>query len=125
MMMMSPEEARVYIENVYKVYNLPYGMDVTLPRDIDTSRCEWFFGLRCPYNVHVTGRRRAHIDRFDPRYNLKEHLDHDVGIPHELVTIGVPVVIGALVGYRLGKARGAVVGAIAGLVVGWLVELFT
>jgi hypothetical protein len=124
-MRVSPEQARVYIEGVYRRYNLPYGTDVTLPWDIDTSPCRWFFGLRCPYNVHVTGRRRAHIDRFDPRYNLKEHLDHDVWIPHELVTIGVPVGVGVLAGHWLGRARGAVIGAIAGLVVGWLVELST
>jgi hypothetical protein len=122
---LSPEQARIIIEDAYRKYRLPYGTDVTLPWEIDTSRCEWFFGLRCPYNIHVTGRRRAHIDRFDPRYNWKEHIDHDVGTPHELITVGLPMGLGALIGYILDGRKGAIKGSLAGLAIGVLIELLT
>lgn len=64
-----------------KAIGATYGKHYEFPRDIDISECEWFFGTRCPCNVHVTDKRAAHIDRFDPRYHPLEHIEEATGIP--------------------------------------------
>jgi hypothetical protein len=125
------EEMKIKIEEVNRVIEMkkvPYGQDVTFPLEIDTTPCEEFFGKRCPYNIHVTGSRTAHKDRFDPRTYWREHLDYDVGIPHEVVTIGTPTFIGGLIGGLLDHEKpisGAVAGAMLGLICGFIIEAIT
>ena len=106
---------------------VPPGKDVIFPLEIDTTKCEEFFGIRCPYNIHVTGKKTAHRDRFDPRYHWKEHLDYDVGIPHELVSIGIPAIAFALAGALMDSKgiRGALLGGMLGLVIGICIEAST
>ena len=71
------------------------GEHYQFPRDIDTSECGEFFGTRCPYNVHVTDKRKAHIDKFDPRYYPLEHFEEATGIPPLLTVIfGILGVLG-------------------------------
>ena len=73
----------------------PYGKNYEFPHDIDTSECGWFFGTRCPYNVHVTDKRIAHIDEFNPRYNPLEHIEEVIGIPPVMTVIfGVIGIVG-------------------------------
>jgi len=72
-----------------------YGKHYEFPRDIDTSECEWFFGTRCPYNVHVTDKRIAHIDEFDPRHHPLEHIEEATGIPPVMtVLLGILGILG-------------------------------
>ncbi len=79
-----------------KAIGASYGEHYEFSRDIDTSECEWFFGTRCPYNVHVTDKRRVHIDKFDPRHHPLEHIEEATGIP----PLGT-VILGILVVSRL------------------------
>jgi hypothetical protein len=116
------------VNRLIEVKKMPYGQDVIFPLEIDTTPCEEFFGKRCPYNIHVTGSRRAHKDRFDPRFKWKEHLDYDVEIPHEVVTIGIPTSIGTLIGGladREKPTRGAIVGGMLGFICGVFIEIVT
>ena len=69
------------------VVGAPYGQDYEFYRPIDTSQCQWFLGTRCPHNVHVTSQRTAHIDRFDPRHHLLEHIEEATGIPPWLTVL--------------------------------------
>ena len=55
---MKPYDVRRYIESM----GTAYGENVTLPYDIDTSKCGKFFGTRCDHNVHVTGPKKVHIE---------------------------------------------------------------
>ena len=81
----SPCQAARQLEKM----SVPYGRDYAFPQDIDTADCEPLGGLRCDCNLHVTGKNIAHRDRVDPRHNLLEHLDQDVGIPKGLVILGL------------------------------------
>lgn len=101
--MISPYQARRYIAS----RRVPYGQNVALPGIVDTSECQEFFGTRCPHNVHVKGRRLAHVDRVDPRRDPIGHLKKDVGIPY--------AVMGGLAGAALGSVPGLVAGSIVGL----------
>lgn len=65
----------------------PYGQEYQFSRPIDTSQCQWFFGTRCPHNVHVTDECAAHMDRFDPRYHPLEHIEEATGIPPWLTVL--------------------------------------
>jgi hypothetical protein len=122
---------KITIEEVNKIIetnNVPYGQDIILPFEIDTSPCEEFFGTRCPYNIHVTSSRSAHKDRFDPRFKWKEHLDYDVGIPHQIITIGMPTAAGTIIGGLLNRKKpleGAIFGGILGFISGFLIEILT
>ena len=69
------------VSSLLRTIGVPYGKHYEFSRDIDTSECEWFLGTRCPCNVHVTDKRRAHIDKFDPRYHPLEHVEETTGIP--------------------------------------------
>lgn len=81
----------------------PYGQDYQFSRPVDTSQCQWFFGTRCPHNVHITDEHTAHIDRFDPRYHLLEHIEEATGIPPWFTVLTV-VLVGLGVGtYFLGR----------------------
>jgi len=106
---------------VLKKKQVPYGLNVTLPLDIDTGKCEEFFGTRCPHNIHVTERRKAHRDRFDPRYYPIQHLERDVGIPFPLVTLSAGTLIGAVADEK-DRVRGAVAGGLIGLAIGLIIE---
>ena len=101
--MMTPYQARRYIAG----RRAPYGQNVALPDDVDTSQCEQFFGTRCQYGIHVKDRRLAHVDRVDPRRDPIGHLKHDVGVPY--------AVMGGLAGAALGSVPGMVAGSIMGL----------
>lgn len=115
---MSPKDVKDYISFT----GASFGQDVTLPGEIDTGSCSEFCGTRCPENVHVTGKNKAHIDRVDPRYDPLGHLKHDVGIPYTLIgTVGCAT-IGAAV-YKKNRIKGAVYGGAIGTVVGFLVDL--
>jgi|GEM_PF-2566655 hypothetical protein len=122
---------KITIEEVNRIIetnNIPYGQDIILSSDIDTSSCEEFFGTRCSYNIHVTSSRSAHKDRFDPRFKWKEHLDYDVRIPHQVITIGVPTITGATIGGLLNRnkpLKGLIIGGIFGFLVGLLIETIT
>ncbi len=83
------------VANSLREIGAPCGQHYEFARDIDTSECEWFFGTRCPYNVHVTDKRRAHIDKFDPRYYTLEHIEEATGIPPWMTVL---LVIGGLLG---------------------------
>ncbi|MEM2338396.1 MAG: hypothetical protein QXZ47_05645 [Candidatus Bathyarchaeia archaeon] len=114
------------VNRIIEVKRVPYGKDIILPLKINTAPCEEFFGKRCPYNIHVTGERTAHKDRFDPRYYWKEHLDHDVMVPHEILTIGIPTIAGVTVGALLdnkNRTRGALIGGFFGFISGILCEI--
>jgi len=123
------DKRKMSIEEVSRILEqerIPYGQNITFPQEIDTSSCERFFGTRCAHNVHVTGENRAHKDRYDPSTYWREHSDYDVGIPHQLVTLGLPTGIGASIGSRLNKEepnRGALKGALWGLLIGILWEI--
>jgi hypothetical protein len=116
------------LNRLIETKKVPYGQDVTFPSEIDTAPCEEFFGKRCPYNIHVTGTRTAHKDRFDPRIDWKRHLDYDVGIPHESITIGIPTFTSALIGGLLDRkkpVRGVAIGKILGFICGLFIEAIT
>ncbi len=116
--MFSPREASQYI----KLERVSFGQDVTLPDDVDLRNCEEFFGTRCPNNIHVTGHRRAHVDRVDPRKNPLGHIKKDMGIPITLITTSAGASIGALVS-KNNRKTGALVGGLFGLVVGLIADL--
>jgi hypothetical protein len=114
------------VNRIIEIRRMPYGKDITLPAKINTAPCEEFFGKRCQYNIHVTGEKTAHKDRFDPRYHWKEHLDRDVMIPHEVVTIGIPTIAGVTLGASLdskNRIRGAFIGGLLGFIGGILCEI--
>jgi len=78
-----------------KAIGAPYGKHYEFPRDIDTSECAQFFGTRCPYNVHVTDKRIAHIDEYDPRHHPLEHIEEATGIPPIMtVILGILGIVG-------------------------------
>lgn len=107
---------------------IEHGEDVSFLEEIDTSPCEEFFGTRCFGEVHVTGKRTAHRDRYDPRTHWKEHLDEDVGVPHEVVTVGAPTALAACAGAATDtkkRERGALVGGLVALGFSGLVEALT
>jgi hypothetical protein len=116
--MITPRDARRYIESS----GAGYGQNVTLPDEIDTSNCEKFFGIRCSHNVHVTGKRRAHIDRIDPRKNSIGHLKKDVGIPYVVLGASGGATLGALI-YKNDRKKGAIVGGIIGTIIGAFADL--
>ena len=85
----------IEVANSLNSISAPYGKNYEFPLDIDTSECSQFFGIRCPYNVHVTDKRIAHIDEFNPRYNLLEHIKEVTGIPPSITIIfGVLGIVG-------------------------------
>lgn len=69
----TPEEAL----RIIKKKKIPFGVDYEFPCEIDTSGCKWFFGIRGPGNLHIVGKRKAHIDRIDPRESILKHLKED------------------------------------------------
>ena len=115
--MITPKETRKYIDGA----QVPYGQNVILPDDIDTSECQEFFGTRCPHNVHVKGRRMAHVDREDPRVNPVGHLVKDVGISYVSMTAPVGAALGAAL-MSNDKKTGAAIGGLIGLVVGIILD---
>lgn len=115
--MITPKEARKHIDYT----GVPYGHNVVLPDDIDTSECQEFFGTRCSHNVHVKGHRVAHVDREDPRVNPIGHLVKDVGIPYASMTAPVGAALGATL-MSSDRKTGAAIGALCGLVVGMIID---
>ena len=115
---MNPLEVRLYIDS----RGVPYGQNVVLPDDVDTCRCQEFFGTRCPHNVHVKGRRLAHVDRVDPRRDPIGHLKKDVGVPYAAMTAFGGAVAGAAVA-KNNRVAGAVGGGLAGLVLGAIADI--
>ena len=95
----SPEEA----VRIIKKKGIPFGEDYEFPYEIDTSGCRWFFGIRGPHNLHITGRKRAHIDRVDPRESILEHLRQDAPVAGLLAFILIFSLLLAL--KRLGEGR--------------------
>ena len=89
---------------IIKEKSIPYGEDYEFLYEIDTSNCEEFFGTRCDCNLHVKGKRKAHVDRVDPRKDLVGHLDRDLGIPPWLVIVGRVALV-----YLIGKGIEAIV----------------
>ncbi len=116
--MMSPKDARLYIQS----QGANYGQNVILPDHVDTCNCDEFFGTRCEYSVHVTGTKRAHIDRKDPRDDPVGHLKHDVGVPYSIMTTAAGVVIGALAS-KNNRKKGVLLGGLFGLGIGILADL--
>ena len=102
-----------------------HGVNITLPEVIDTSSCTDYFGKRCPHNIHVVGKAVAHRDRADPRSDWRRHLDEDVGIPHEILPIGIGSSVGAGIGALIDGKRGAGIGAIFGAIAGAFFEIVT
>lgn len=117
---MSPSDARRYIEGT----GVRYGQDVTLPDDVDVTKCEEFFGTRCSENVHVTGSRKAHVDRVDPRKNPIGHLKKDVGIPYVAMTTPTGALIGAIVS-KNNRKKGALVGGLVASGLGLLADVLS
>ena len=113
------------VNRIMKTMGVSYGTNVIFPEKIDTSLCRDFFGKRCPHNIHVIGEGLAHRDRADPRSDWRRHLDEDVGIPHEILPIGVGSGVGAVIGALIGGKRGAGIGAIFGALVGVFFEIIT
>ena len=116
--MITPKEARRYIDDT----GVPYGQNVILPDDVDTSGCQEFFGTRCPHNVHVKDSRVAHVDREDPRVNPVGHLVRDVGIPYASMTAPAGAALGAALmpgDRKTGAAIGALCGLAAGMIIDW------
>jgi len=111
--MISPHGARRYVDRT----GADCGQDVILPDDIDTSKCQEFFGMRCSDNVHVKGSRTAHVDRVDPRRNPIGHLKSDVGVPYAVMAGLGFAAIGAAMS-RGDWKRGAAIGGVAGLFAG-------
>ena len=119
---MSPGEVRRVLMSEW----VPYGQDRFFPQQIDTCGCEDYFGLRCQDNVHVTSPHTAHIDRYDPRSHPLQHLDYDVGIPHEVFTRLMPEVLGTVIGAAADSQRperGARLGQDIGGLLGRIIEL--
>ena len=99
----------------------PFGVNIEFPLEIDTSQCEEFFGTRCPNNIHVTGKRIAHKDHSDPRFNSIEHIKKDVGIDPTFLTVLGGAAFGALLD-KENRVRGASIGGLMGLVFGIVLE---
>jgi len=116
--MISPRDARDYIES----QGIDFGQNVTTPDYIDTSNCEEFFGTRCDENVHVTGSKRAHLDRKDPRKDPLGHLKHDVGVPYSVMSTAAGGAIGAIVSKK-NRKKGALIGGAFGLAIGIIADL--
>ena len=120
---MNPLEVRLYIDS----RGVPYGQNVVLPDDVDACGCQEFFGTRCPHNVHVKGRRRAHVDRVDTRRDPIGHLKKDVGVPYAaMATLGGAVAGATVAGATVAKnnrVSGAVGGGLAGLVLGAIADI--
>ena len=115
--MISPIDARKYIE----FQNVDFGQNVTLPDVVDVCECEEFFGTRCDENVHVTGHKRAHIDRRDPRQDPLGHLKHDVGIPYSALTTTAGIIVGTVLS-KNNRIQGAIIGGFIGLVIGIIAD---
>lgn len=116
--MITPKDVRDQIEQ----NNISYGENVVFPDEIDTSNCSEFFGTRCSENVHVTGKRTAHVDQVDPRKNPIGHLKKDVGVPYALMTS----IAGAALGAGLSKnnrKKGALAGALIGALPGAVFDI--
>ena len=114
--MITPYEARKHIDRM----GVPCGQNVPLPDDVDVSECQEFFGTRCSNNVHMKGRRLAHVDRADPRTDPIGHLKKDVGVPYALIGSAVGAILGAVLmkgdrkaGAALGSMAGGLLGSIA------------
>jgi hypothetical protein len=118
--MISPIEAGNRIRRA----GVPYGHNVNLNDDVDTSQCEEFFGTRCPGNVHVTGRETAHVDRVDPRRNPIAHLRKDVGIPYSVTSAASFAVLGALSSPD-NRVSGAIEGGIFGFILGLAADVLS
>ncbi len=87
----TPKEVAIMLNEI----NAPYGKNYEFPSDIDTSECERFFGIRCPYNVHITDKHIAHIDEFNPRYKLLKHIEELTSIPPAMTIIfGIIGIVG-------------------------------
>ena len=117
---MTPKEAREYIEST----GAAYGQDVMLPDTIDTSSCQNFFGTRCDANIHIKGPMKAHIDRVDPRYDPIGHLKKDVGVPYTVIGSALGAGIGGLVAGN-NRKKGAATGALIGGTMGLLADLLS
>ena len=117
---MNSYEVRRYIDRM----GVPHGQNVVLPGDIDTSECQEFFGTRCHHNVHVKGRRLAHVDRVDPRKNPIGHLKKDVGIPYSVMTTPIGAAFGAVVSAN-NRKTGAIVGGLIGFILGAVADNMT
>ena len=115
--MITPKDVRERFEE----QGIQYGDNMEFSDDIDTSDCEEFFGTRCPENVHVKGKRKAHVDRVDPRKNPFGHLKRDVGVPYAVMTSAA----GSALGAALSKDRkkGAAVGGLAGALLGAVLDV--
>ena len=115
------------VNKIIKKTGIPYGVNAIFPEEIDTSPCEDYFGKRCPHNIHVTGKKMAHKDRADPRYNWRKHVDEDLKIPHEVLPICIGSGMGAAIGALVDKnrRRGAGIGAILGAIAGAFFEIAT
>jgi hypothetical protein len=53
-------------------------------------------------------------------------LDYDVGIPHQVITIGVPSTVGTIIGGFLNRKKpleGAIIGGMFGFIFGLLIEV--
>lgn len=107
--MMTPYEVREYIAS----RKVPYGQNIALPDDVDTSQCQEFFGTRCPHNVHVKGHRLAHVDRADPSTDPIGHLKKDVGVPYALMGSMAGAILGAVL-MKNNRKEGVVLGSILG-----------
>lgn len=118
--MITPREARSYIES----QGVNFGQNVTLPDDVDTCNCDEFFGTRCDDNVHVTGSKRAHIDRKDPRHDPLGHLKHDVGVPYSVMSTAAGGAIGAIVSKK-NRKKGALIGSAIGLGFGIIADVLS
>lgn len=114
---MTPKEVRKHIDYA----GVSYGQNVILPDNVDMSKCQEFFGTRCPHNVHVKGSRVAHVDREDPRVNPIGHLVKDVGIPYASMTAPVGAVLGATL-MSSDRKTGAAIGTLCGLAVGMFID---
>jgi hypothetical protein len=118
--MISPSEAKNRITKA----RVPYGTNVDVRDDVDVSQCENFFGTRCPGNVHVTGRRTAHVDRVDPRLNALAHLKWDVGVPYSVASAAGFAAIGALASPE-DRLDGAIKGGIFGFLLGLAADIIS
>jgi hypothetical protein len=93
--LISPCEAAAELERL----NVPYGQDRVFRREIDTSDCEQFAGLRCSCGIHAKSHKVAHRDRVDPRQDLVGHLEKDVGIPvRPLLLFGGLIALALIIG---------------------------
>lgn len=113
------------VEGIIRERRIPFGENIAFSNEIDTSPCKDFFGKRCPHNIHVIERKKAHKDKFDPRCDWKKHLDEDVGIPHEVVPLSIGTGVGAAIGALVQGKRGAGIGGIVGFIAGCIYEIIT